>query len=221
MLERQRVLGHIRRVGIAPDGEVVVLLEVGRQVGPAADREHAAREVVGRLRGHADGEEVAPALTHRPALRLVRPEALPDQPVGDVVAHLVEGDQRLVVAGAAGQRVGAVEPVHLHARAGPVGRRGHVGVVGAAEVVPLGQDRVAADAAEPEVVLLRVAGRLVETGLVPAVVQPVHVEEHADQAVLQVIRVGRGLGVVVLCVERARRGDLAIDIAGARSRRGT
>ena len=49
----------------------------------------------------------------------------------------------------------------------------------------------------PKLSCLRVAGGLVEAGRVPAVVQPVHMEEHPNQAGLQIFAVGRRLGMVV------------------------
>ena len=127
----------------------------------------------------------------------VNPLRVADQPVGDVVAHLMKRDQRFMIAGAAGLRAGADKFIHLHAGAGAIGGGRHVGVVGAAEVVAFGEDRVAADAAAPEVVLLRIARCFVKTGLVPAVVQPVDVKEHPHETVLQILWVAGRLGVIV------------------------
>jgi len=124
-------------------------------------------------------------------LHIPEARSVGNEPVGDVVTHLVEGDQRFMIAGPARQRIRAVEHEHLHLRAGPIGWSGHLSVVGAAEEVPLGQNRVAVDSTQAEVVLLRVAGGFVEASLVPAVVQPIHVEEHADDAGLQIVGIGR------------------------------
>jgi hypothetical protein len=122
------------------------------------------------LRRHADGKEIAPSLAHCPALSIHQAGGVSDQTIDNVVAHLVKDDQRLMVAGAAGQRVGTSETEHLHSRAGPVGRRRHIGIVRAAKIVPFRQYRVAADPTEPKIVLLRVAGGFIEPGLVPTVV---------------------------------------------------
>ena len=129
------------------------------------------------------------------------------------MAHLVKRDQRLVIAGPARRRVGPSNR-NICMR----GLEPSAGVDMLALSVPLKSFPSArigspSDAAEPEVVLLRVAGCLVEAGFVPAVVQPVHVEEHPDEAVLQVVGVGRRTWRDCIVVEHARRGDLAVDVA--------
>jgi len=105
VFEGQWVFVHVRRIRIATDGEIIVVLEGRRDVGPAADRESAEREVVSRLLRHAGGKEIAPALTHRFALWIGQTHGIRDQSVGDVVAHFMKGDERLVIAGAAWLRI--------------------------------------------------------------------------------------------------------------------
>src|SRR3546814_1093726 len=54
----------------------------------------------------------------------------------------------------------------LHARRAAIGRRAHVGIVGAGEILGLGLERIAVEAAATKVVVLRVASRFVETDIV-------------------------------------------------------
>src|SRR5438128_2714601 len=78
MPEGQRVLCHVRRIGIATDGEIIILFEVRPYVGPSADREYAARKIVSGLRGHASGKEISPSLAHRAAMNVHEPGSIPD-----------------------------------------------------------------------------------------------------------------------------------------------
>src|SRR3546814_12196514 len=61
----------------------------------------------------------------------------------------------------------------LHARRAAIGRRAHVGIVGAGEILGLGLERIAVEAAATKVVVLRVASRFVETDIVIPVMPPV------------------------------------------------
>jgi hypothetical protein len=66
----------------------------------------------------------------------------------------------------------------------------------------------------------RVSGRLVEARDIPAVVEPVHVEEHADDAVLQVRGIARVLRVVIGVVEGPLRARLSHDVVVVEAVRG-
>jgi hypothetical protein len=119
--------------------------------------------------------------------------------------------------GLADRRDRAVEDVHLHARRQPVGRRAHVGVVAldAAGVLRLGQERVVLLAAAAVVGDLGVAGRLVEAGVVPPVVQPVgHEELLRDGAAGLAGGAQRGVGEAVGVAEHAGRVLRRDDVAG-------
>ena len=122
VLERQRVLAKVSRVGEPANSEVVSV--VGQQV--VADRIGRQRidaiviGVCGRQRvrlanGHEHGAEVAPALAHAASLRVRQPRRIADEPVADVVAPLVRDD--LVVERAVAVERGRPQHAHIHADA--------------------------------------------------------------------------------------------------------
>ncbi len=215
--ERQRVPVGSNRVRVPAKAVVVVLPEAGihEQRGPARAAETAVGEVVARLGGHAQREEVAPSLPHAPALGVGQPVGVADEPVRHVVTQLVEHDHRLVAAHAIERR--AVEHVHPHQRAVAVGGSAHARVVDLGYVVGVRDEDVIAVAAAAEVVVLRVSRRLVEACRVPPVVRPVHGEEHRHDPVLHVVR-RRGRGAVVVAPrelpcrthDRRRNGDAVV-----------
>ena len=88
-------------------------------------------------------------------------------------------------------------------------------------MLAFGAKAVAAEAAAPEIVLLRVAARLVETRLVIPIVEEVHVVEELLQRshALFGIRV-RLQRDVVRMLERARRRDACAEVASAETVRG-
>src|SRR5689334_4577618 len=67
----------------------------------------------------------------------------------------------------------AVENKHLHAWSSAIGRRGHIGVVASAEVLPFGPDAVILAPTSAEIRSLRVSGRLIKSGIVIPVMQKV------------------------------------------------
>ena len=105
--------------------------------------------------------------------------------------------------------------IRIRGRA-PSARRRHVRVAEAREVLGLALDRVAVDAAAPVVVGLRVAGGLVEAGVVVPVVQEVDVvEQLLDRALAALGERAVAVGGVDV-EELARGGDLGAEVAGRR-----
>ena len=81
-----------------------------------------------------------------------------NQSPGQAVAILVPDNVRVEIAVTV--RVGHGPAVHLHARAGAVGRSGKVGIVDAAAVQRLGQHRIVLASSSAKVLALEVARRL-------------------------------------------------------------
>src|SRR5687768_18411930 len=104
------------------------------------------------------------------------------------MAHLVKRDERFMITRATGFRVWSYKLEHLHDRTAAVGRRGHVGIIRAAEIVSFSENRITTEAAATEIIFLSITRGLVKTRFVPPIMQPVHVKEHSDETVLQICR---------------------------------
>ncbi len=177
---------------VGPDLTVVVrLAEQAEPAPPAAVRPavdladaHAGYGVLGETRIAVDavGEEVAATFTNRVGLDA---RELGVEAPAHAVMELVDDDVGVEVAVEIGGAVAvhvrrpaalAVEQEHAHDRAlalGPWLEGGVVAAIGASERM----EAVAACSAASEVVLLEVAGGLVEPEVVEEVVQEVHREE--------------------------------------------
>ena len=171
ILERQRILGQVRRVGIAANAEIVILGQRGESI------RHVTAKGIGRvqlIRGLAQERqriEVRPAFTHARRLRGADAHATTDESCAESVNIFVEHNLGIEIAIHIGRRAAPDE--HLNAPGLAVRGRSEVRVVEARAVLRVGDDRVVPETAAAEVILLIVARCLIEAELVEPVVHPV------------------------------------------------
>src|SRR5436309_10826387 len=105
VLEGKRILSQVRRVGITPDAEIIVLPQAAKLVGDVT----AFR--VDRLRVRVDWSQkrervkVRPAFTHALCLEQENPHATADQPIAEPVSVFVEDHRAVQVAVAIGSGI--------------------------------------------------------------------------------------------------------------------
>ena len=171
VLESQRAFREVRRVGITADAVVKILRQAVEIFRRVAAHDVVPVRVVAQLAEQRDGVEIRPPLAHAHARQRADPAAAADEPVAQAVGVFVEDDRGIEVAVA--RRRGAGENVHLHAARRAVAGHGKVRVVHARAVLRIGLHGIVAQAAVPEIVVLEIARRLVETERVEFVVHPV------------------------------------------------
>src|SRR5258708_11574952 len=171
--EGEGVLGQVRCVRVASDAEVIILVlgGAGQQVACIGAFGVSTVDIHSRLAQHAQSIEIRPALTHPGSLQRADAYSPAHAPVAQAVGVFVQNYTRVKVSVPPGRR--PIEQVHLHAGRRAVRLRGNVGAVESGAILSFGHEGVVSQAAAPEVVALKIAGRLGEAKLVEFVVHEV------------------------------------------------